>query len=118
MFTKIIKLGGFLALAGGAFLRPGSGYALVLQFIIVAAAVVVLTQAASMHCYVWMAVFSAVALLLNPVYPMLAQSPNYFFVIASTLGVLAFLSSLGLSGPKPRLSVASITGSDQPMESL
>ena len=69
MLTKAVKWSAIAVLIGGAFLRSVSSYGLLSQFVVVAAAVVVLTQAASMRRYVWMTLFLLVAGLFNPVFP-------------------------------------------------
>ncbi|HEX9110661.1 MAG TPA: DUF6804 family protein [Terriglobales bacterium] len=107
MLTKVIKWSAIAALIGGAFLRSAPDYALPLSFVVVAAAVIVLTQAAIMHRYVWMTLFLVVVGLFNPVVPL--PFSNYVFGIASCYALLLFFFSLELLRPKPRLSVASIT---------
>src|ERR1700693_1138772 len=101
MLTKIIKWSAIAALIGGAFLRPVWSYGLLLQFVVVAAAAVVLTQAATMHRYVWMTMFVVVASLFNPVFPI--PLSNYVFGVASGFAVLLFFFSLELLQPRPRL---------------
>lgn len=116
MLTKIIKWGAIAALLGGAFLRSATDYALLGQFVVVAAAVVVLTQAATMRRYVWMTMFLVVVAVFNPVFPV--PFSNYIFAITSFLTVLLFFFSLELLKPKPRLSIASITDRMPGSESL
>ncbi|MFY9559000.1 MAG: DUF6804 family protein [Terriglobales bacterium] len=107
MLTRVIKWSAIAVLIGGAFLRSVQDYRLLLQFVVAAAAVVVLTQAATMRRFVWMALFLVVAGLFNPVVPV--PFSNYYFAIASTFAVFLFFFSLELLTPKPRLSMASIT---------
>ena len=116
MLTKIIKWSAIAALIGGAFLRSLSSYGLVSQFVVVAAAAVVLTQAATMRRYVWMTLFLVVAGLFNPVFPV--PFSNYVSGIVSAFAVLLFFFSLELLQPKPRLSMASITDRMPGSESL
>jgi len=116
MLTKIIKWAAIMALIAGALSRSLPNIGLVLQFLVVTAAVVVLTQAATMHRYVWMTLFMAIACLFNPVFPV--PFSNYIFRMASSFAVLAFFFSLELLQPKPRLSIASITGRLPGSESL
>jgi hypothetical protein len=75
--------------------------------VVVAAAAVVLTQAATMRRYVWMTLFFVVACIFNPVLPV--RFSTYISGIVSTCAILLFFFSLELLQPKPRLSVASIT---------
>jgi len=108
MLTKIIKLGAIAALIGIAFARflPDVGPAL--QFVVTGAALIVLTQAASMHRWVWMALFLGVVWLFNPIFPI--RLSNYISGFATTFAALLFFFSLELMKPKPVLAVASING--------
>jgi uncharacterized protein DUF6804 len=99
MLTRIIKWTAIAALIGGACLRSASDYALPLQVVVAAAAVVILTQAATMRRYVWMALFLVVAALFNPVLPV--PLSNYLFAIASSFAALLFFFSLELLKPAP-----------------
>lgn len=116
MLTKVIKCTAIAALIGGVFFRSAPDFGLVLRFVAAAAAVVVLTQAATMRRYVWMTMFLVVAGLFNPFFPV--PFSNYIFGIASTSAVLLFFFSLERLQPKPRLSIASITGRMPGSESL
>ena len=107
MLTKAIKWTAIAALIGGALARTLPNIGLALQFVVVAAAAVVLTQAATMRRYVWMTLFMAVACLFNPVFPVAFSS--YTFAMVSSFAVLLFFFSLELLQPKPKLSIASIT---------
>ena len=108
MITKVVKWSAMAALIGGLFLRSLPNVGLVLQVAIVAAAVVVLTQAATMRRYVWMTLFVAVVCLFNPVFPVPFSS--YIFAIVTAFALLLFFFSVELLQPKPRGSIASITG--------
>jgi hypothetical protein len=116
MLTKIIKWSAIGALIAGALLRSVSSWGLLSQFVVAAAAVIVLTQAATMHRYVWMTLFVAVVCLFNPAFPV--PLSHYVFGVASGLAVLLFFFSLELLQPKPRLSIASITDRMPGSESL
>ena len=107
MLTRIVKWSAIAALIAGALLRSLPDLVLVLQFVVAAAATVVLTQAATMRRYVWMTLFLVVVCLFNPVFPVPFSS--YISAIATTFAVLLFFFSLQLLQPKPRLSIASIT---------
>jgi hypothetical protein len=116
MLTKVIKCSAIAALIGGILSRPWPDFGLALRFVVVAAAVVVLVQAVTMGRYVWMALFLVVAALFNPFFPV--PFSNYIFGIASTSAMLLFFFSLERLQPKPRLSIASITGRMPGSESL
>jgi hypothetical protein len=116
MLTKVIKWTAILALIGGTLSRSLPAIELVLQFAIVAAAVIVLTQAATMRRYVWMSLFFLVACLFNPVFPV--PFSNYVSGLATTFAALLFFISLQFLQPKPRMSIASITDRMPGSESL
>jgi len=116
MLTKVIKWSAIVALIAGALSRSLPNFGLLLQFVTVAAAVVVLTQAATMRRYVWMTLFLVTAGLFNPIFPV--PFSRYIFGMVSTFAVLLFFFSLELLQPKPRLSIASITDRMPGSESL
>lgn len=101
MLTKVIKWSAIAALLGGAAFRTTRAYALPLSVVVVAAAIVVLSQAASMRRYVWLILFLVVACLFNPVFPV--PFSNYAFGIASTFAAFLFFFSLELLKPKIRV---------------
>jgi hypothetical protein len=104
MLTKVIKWGAIAALIGVALSRSLPDVGLLLQFVVTAAAVIVLTQAATMRQYVWMTLFLMVACLFNPVFPV--RLSNYMSGWATTFAVLLFFFSLELLKPKARLAIA------------
>jgi hypothetical protein len=116
MLTKIMKWSAIAALIGGGFLHSFSSYALLSQFAVTAAAAVVLTQAAMMRRYVWMALFVIIVCLFNPVVPV--PFSRYIFGIVTAFAILLFFFSLELLQPKRRLSIASITDRMPGSESL
>ncbi len=116
MLTKVIKWSAIAALIGGSLSRSLPDLGLVLRFVVVGAAVVVLTQAATMRRHVWMTLFLVVACLFNPVF--LVPFSNYIFGLLSTFTILLFFFSLELLQPRPRLSIASITDRMPGSESL
>jgi len=107
MLTKVIKWTAIAALMGGALIGSFPDLEVVLQFVVVAAAVVALTQAATMRRYVWATLFLLVALLFNPVLPI--PFPVYVSRLVQGLTLSLFFFSLELLKPQPRLSIASIT---------
>jgi hypothetical protein len=116
MITKILKWAAIAVLIGGLFWRPLGAYGTLLQFVVSAAAIVVLVQAAGAHRYVWMSLFLLAACLFNPVVPL--ELSHQIFMGASILTVLLFFFSIELLQPKARRSVASITGRRPGSESL
>jgi uncharacterized protein DUF6804 len=116
MLTKILKWSAMVALGVGFFSGPFPGYATFLQFVVSAASVAVLIQAASLRRYMWMSVFIVAACLFNPVLPV--SYTTQIFTILSTLTLVLFFLSLQLLHSKPRLSMASITDRMPGSESL
>jgi hypothetical protein len=116
MLTKILKWSAIAALAGGFFSRPFPGYTTFLQFVVSAAAVAVLVQAAGMRRYLWMSVFILAACLFNPVLPVGISAQ--IFLIVSALTIVLFFLSLQLLYSKPRLSIVSIIDRMPGSESL
>ena len=107
MLIKIVKLTAIGALVVSLLWRSSPDVTLTMQFAIAAAAVIVLVQAAIMHCYVWMTLFIVVACLFNPVVPL--QLTNYLSGLAGGFALLLFFFSGELLKPRPRMSIASIT---------
>jgi hypothetical protein len=116
MLTKILKCSAIAALAGGFFSVAYPGYATFLQFVVSAAAVAVLVQAAGMRRYMWMSVFIVAACLFNPVLPV--GFSTQIFMVVSALTLILFFLSLQLLHSKPKLSMASITDRMPGSESL
>ena len=107
MLTKILKLTAIAVLIVGLFWRPLVDYRMFLQFVVSAAAVAALVQAAHMCQYLWMSLFGVAACLFNPVLPI--GFSDQIFIVLGSLTLLLFFFSLQLLKPKPRLSIASIT---------
>jgi len=103
-------------LIGIALVRSFPNFGVPLQFVVTAAALIVLTQAATMRRYVWMILFLTVACLFNPAFPV--RLSNYVADLATAFAALLFFFSLELLKPKSRLSIASITDRMSGSESL
>lgn len=116
MLTKVTKWTAIGALIGSGFWRSSPNLLVVSQFIITAAAAVVVTQAAIMRRYVWMGLFLTAACLFNPVVALPVSS--YVSGLAGGFALLLFFFSLELLKPQPRMSIASITNHMPGSESL
>src|SRR5438445_12796469 len=90
MLAKILKWAAIAVLIGGLFWRPLGGYGILLQFVVSAAAMVVLVQAAGMRQYVWMRLFLLAAALFNPILPIGFSKPIFLVVSTFTLVLLSF----------------------------
>ena len=112
MLTPIMKWIASAALLGNLLLPVflgyhAPGYHAVLQFLVAAAAAVVVFQAAAMGEYRWMFAFGLVACLFNPIVPIgFSAAPA---LVVNTVTLLLFGLSLKLLKTPPRLSIASIT---------
>ena len=116
MLTRILKWTAMAMLSAGVFWRQFDGYSTFLQFVVSAAAIIVLVQAAGMRQYAWMSLFLVAACLFNPVLPV--GFSNHTCTVVSVLTVVLFFFSRQLLQPKPRLSIVSITDGMPGSESL
>jgi hypothetical protein len=107
MIVKIIKWSALAALIVIAFTRSFPDAELLLSFVISAAAVVVLVQAANRRRFIWMGLFLAIACLFNPVIHV--PLPEYVWRVVTAFTILIFFFSLALLKPEPKLSIAAIT---------
>lgn len=116
MLAKVIKWSAMAALIGVALSRslPRVGFAL--QFVVAAAAVVVLTQASRMARYAWMILFITAACLLNAVFPVPVSS--YMSSVATTFAALLFFFSLELLKSEPSLVTGGIVDRTRGRKSL
>ena len=116
MFTKIMKYvcAGTLLLA--AFWVASAGVEILLDILICVGAVTVATQAVARTKYLWAAGFVAIAVLFNPVVP-IVLSRNAFLGLDLAC-ILAFLLSLAAMKKQPILSIPSITNRTPGSESL
>lgn len=102
MLTKTMHWSAIAALIGVALSRSLPDVGLALLFVVAAASVVVLTQAAKMGRYVWMILFLIAACLFNPVFPVAFSS--HMFRVATTFAALLFFFSLELLKSEPTLA--------------
>lgn len=108
MPTGIMKCGSLMALAEALFfLRPGGGYAIILQFVICSSAVLVAFEAFRSGKYLWTIAFAGLAVLFNPV--VAVSLSRGVLPGMSVLCFTMFLASLRFLRTAPRLSVASVT---------
>lgn len=117
MLTKISKWFAITALVALIVLwRSSDNRTLLAGFAVCAGAAVATIEAVRARSYVWMAIFLGIALLFNPLVVIALSRPAY---LASYLACLAaFLLSMRMAPPAPRLSMASITDRTPGSESL
>ncbi len=116
MFTKITKFVCAGALLLTAFWVATPGVKIVLDILICVGAITVATEAVARPKYVWAAGFAAIAVLFNPIMP-LVLSRNVFLVLDLAC-LLTFLISLETLKSQPVLSIPSITNRTPGSESL
>jgi hypothetical protein len=116
MFTKMMKFTSALGLLLAAFWAASPGVNVLLDILICVGAVMVLTQAVARTKYLWAAGFAAIAVLFNPVMPVVL-SRNVFLGLDLAC-ILAFLLSLAAMKRQPILSIPSITNRTPGSESL
>lgn len=116
MLTTIMKWASVVVLLAAMFIRPTAGFALFVQFVVCAAAVMVVVQSFQIGKTAAAIVFMAVATFFNPIVPL-------GFPPALLLGIRGFCLALFLISvltfrAQPRLSMASITDRTPGSESL
>jgi Family of unknown function (DUF6804) len=116
MFTKIMKFVCVVALLLAAFWVATPGVEIVLDILIFVGAVMVATQAVARTKYLWAAGFAAIAVLFNPVVPVVLS--RIVFLGLDVACLLAFLLSLAAMKRQPLLSIPSITNRTPGSESL
>ncbi len=117
MLTTIMKWASLIALIGAMFFRrPGSGYAIGLQFVICASSSLVAIQAGQSRRHLWAFAFVALAVIFNPLI-VISLSRGIFSWI-NVLSFAMFLVSLKALKAAPRLSAPSVTYPGPPSQSL
>ena len=89
--------------------RSTTDYRLLLDFVVCMGAIVVAMQAVQETKYLWAAGFVGMALLFNPVVPLLRPSGDLFLLMIFVC-IAPFAISLAALKTQPLLSIPSITG--------
>jgi hypothetical protein len=108
MLTKIMKwvsIGVLLLLAGLSF--PTASYQVLLGIVVCVSGLLVVTRAVRAGKYIWVAGFSAIVVLFNPVVPIGLSGQTLLRL--DWLCLAAFLVCLTALKWQPTLSIASIT---------
>lgn len=117
MPTRISKWFAITALMALIVLwRSSDNRTLVAGFAVCAGAIVAAIEAVRARNYVWIPIFLGITLLFNPLVVVTLSRPEYLATDILCLG--AFLMSLRMVPPAPRLSMASITDRTPGSESL
>ena len=116
MFTKIMQYvcAGVLLLTAFWVATPGTK--IVLDIVVCVGALMVATQAVARRKRVWAGGFIAIAVLFNPILPVVI-SRNVFLVL-DVACVLAFITSIAVLKNQPILSIPSITNRTPGSQSL
>lgn len=116
MLTIIMKYAAIVTLLAGMFWQPAPNLRSYLDFVVAAGAVFALVQAINLRKYWWVAGFSAVIFLFNPIRPI-----AFSFATAVAMQIVTaaiFAVSLQMLRTSPRLTIASITEANPRTESL
>jgi hypothetical protein len=116
MLTKIVKLVAVAALLLGVLPHPSGSYQVLLDIFVCVTAVVVATQAFRTRSYIWAAGFAAMAVLYNPVLPVVFARTTSLWL--DVVCLMTFMLSLVALKSRPRLSIPSITNRTPGSESL
>ena len=111
MLTRIMKWASVAALIVAVFFwRSSLELTMAVEFIVCVAAGLVFVQAIGEHKRLWAAAFFAIAVLFNPIAPVVLSRGIFLGLDAVCLAM--FLASLALLKTSPQLSIASITDPD------
>jgi Family of unknown function (DUF6804) len=116
MFTKTMKLVCAMALLLAALWAVSPGVGLLLDILVCVGAMAVATEAVTQPKYLWTAGFVAIAVLFNPIVPVVLSRKAFLWLDVACL--LAFLLSLNALKRQPILSIPSITNRMPGSESL
>ena len=116
MLTKIMKWVSIATLLLALIWRASEAYQLVRDCVVCLGALLVVWQAGRAGRYFWAAGFLAIAVLFNPVVPVVVSHKMFLGLGWVSLG--AFLISLAILRTQPILSMPSITNRTPESESL
>ncbi len=117
MATRMMKWFAIAALLALAVLwRSSDSRTLIAGFVVCAGAIVAMLEASRVRKYGWILAFLAIAVLFNPLVPMVFSRGAFLTMYGGCLAT--FLLSMGMATPAPRLSMASITDRTPGSESL
>ena len=116
MTMKIVKLIALAALLLAVLPHPRSIVQTFLEILVCGTAVVVATQAFRAGKHIWAVGFAVIAMLFNPIAPLVFARRTFLWLDAACL-MMFMLSLVALKG-HPRLSIPSITDRTPGSESL
>ena len=101
--TKIMQWASITALLQAMLWRSSGNYQLLLEFVVCAGAIVVGLDAVHAEEYLWATGFVAIALLFNPIAPVVLSRTMFLWL--GWVSVAMFLASLIMLTAKPILSM-------------
>lgn len=107
MLTKVAKWASVAVLLLAALRLPSEVFQVLLQSVVCVSGFLVATQAVRAGKYVWAAGFVAIAVVFNPVVPLLLSRRTFIWL--DLVSLMTFLISLAFLKSQPRLSMPSIT---------
>ena len=116
MLTKIMKWFSITVLLAAIFWRPSEGYGVLFQFVLSVGAILVVVQAAQARKSLWAIGFSSIAVLFNPVAPIVFSRQVFLWLDVVCLAMFAI--SLAVLKARPLLSVRGIINPGRRIESL
>jgi Family of unknown function (DUF6804) len=116
MFVKIMKWVSIMALFLAVLPLDTASFRIVLEALVCVSGLVVFTQAVRVGKYVWAAGFVAIAVLFNPIAPIMFS--RRISVWLDLVCLMTFLLSLAALRSQPTLSMPSITHRTPGSESL
>ena len=117
MLTKVFKCSSVIALLAVVVLRPSAqGYALLMQFLVCAAAIMAAVESFQTRKPALAIGLILVAIVFNPLFPL--RMPQLLFLGTATGALGIFIFSIVTFRSRPRLSMASITDRTPGSESL
>jgi len=116
MVTSFMKCLSVVALLLGLLMRSSATYWTVLELVVCVAAMAVVAQAFRTGKYLWVAVFSSIAVLFNPVAPFTLSGRMFPWLALACAATFAL--SLAVLKTKPLLSISGIIRLNERSESL
>ena len=108
MIAEVMKLLAAVgALLVAALPKPGAAYQVALECVVCLCSVMVVREAALARKYFWLIAFGAIAVLFNPVVPVVPSHKVSIWL--DLVCVLMFLASLAVLHARPAFSIPSIT---------
>lgn len=116
MLTKIMSVASIALLLVAPLWFPTVGHQILLEAVVCTASLLVLTQAVRRGKYFWALPFFAIAVLFNPIVPLVLARKTFLWL--DLVCLMTFAISLAGMKAQPRLSIPSVTNRTPGSESL